>query len=193
MEKLKNIIQTQQRNEERAVFGKGPYRVRKEFEHLTVDDAKRSRLNHQQLVKKVIEFKKASMNDMRDVLYIAEPETQESTEFSLNMTAKESGITIIPETILESIFERASNLIATPGHVVPKPGAEDGSFIIAGTCSKIHFVTPGKDGSLSCDRSCVNFSTKICEHVLAVAQKKETTSFSHGLKREEIVYRLWIW
>ena len=168
VEKIKNIAETQQRNEERAVFGRGPYRVRKEFEHLKVDDAKRSHLNHQQLMKKVLEFKKANMNDMKDILYSAEPETHESTKLGLNITAKESGITTIPATVLESIFERASNLIATPGSVIPKPGAEDGSFIVAGTCNKIHSVTPGKGGSSSCDRLCVNFATKICEHVLAV-------------------------
>ena len=177
VEKIKNIVETQQRNEERAVFGRGSHRVRKEFEHLTVDDTKISHLNHEQLRKKVLEFKKASMNDMRDILSPVELETQESgspvQQLGLNITARESGINTIPMTILESIFERASNLIAKPGSVIPKPGADDGSFIVAGTCNKIHCVTPGKGGSLSCDRSCVNVSTKICEHVLAVAQKKE--------------------
>ena len=177
MEKIKNIVETQQRNEERAVFGRGPYRVRKEFEHLTVDDKKRSQLNHEQLMKKVVEFKKASMNDMRDILCPVELETQESVspvqQLGLNITAKESGISTIPMTILESIFERASNLISTTGSVIPKLGADDGSFIVAGTCNKIHYVTPGKGGCLSCDRSCVNVSTMICEHVLAVVQKKE--------------------
>ena len=76
VEKIKNIVETQQRNEERAVFGRGPYRVRKEFEHLTVDDMKRSHLNHEQLRKKVLEFKKASMNDMRDILSPVELETK---------------------------------------------------------------------------------------------------------------------
>ena len=30
--------------------------------------------------------------------------------------------------------------------------------------------TPGKGGSLKCDHDCVNISTKICEHILAMAQ-----------------------
>ena len=38
IEEIKNIVETQQRNGDRAVFGKGPYRVRKQFEHLMVDD-----------------------------------------------------------------------------------------------------------------------------------------------------------
>ena len=55
---------------------------------------------------------------------------------------------------------------------MPKPGAVDGSFIVVGTCNKIYNVRPGKDGSMSCDRSFANFSSKMCEHVLAVAQVK---------------------
>mgnify|MGYP002804685518 CR=1 FL=1 len=95
--------------------------------------------------------------------------------------------------IIESIFERASNLIAIPGTVIPKLGAEDGSFIVAGTCKKIHGVTPGKGGSLSCDLClCINFSTRICEHVLAVAQKKQMpdkflTWFKNRRKRPSIM------
>lgn len=46
------------------------------------------------------------------------------------------------------------------------------SLIVAGTCNKIHNVQPGKGDSMSCDRSYTNFSSKICEHVLAVAQVK---------------------
>ena len=58
VEKIKNIVETQQRNEKRAVFGRGPYQVRKEFEHLTVDDTKRSHLNHEQLRKKCLNSRK---------------------------------------------------------------------------------------------------------------------------------------
>ena len=56
-----------------------------------------------------------------------------------------------------------------PGHVVAKPGATDGSYVVAAYGNTTHSVTPGKGGCLKCDRSFVNFSTDICEHVLAVA------------------------
>ena len=46
----------------------GPYRVRKEFSHLTVDNVQRSRLNHAQLSKKLLDFKKAGMNDMQEIV-----------------------------------------------------------------------------------------------------------------------------
>ena len=44
--------------------------------------------------------------------------------------------------------------------------------MVAGVSNKVHCVTPGKGGSLTCDRTCVNFSGKICKHTLAVAQLK---------------------
>ena len=72
--------------------------------------------------------------------------------------------------ILEAMLEKAANLIAIPGNVIPKPGATDGSFVVVGACNKIHVVTPGKGGSLLCDGSCVDHSTKMCEHTLDVAQ-----------------------
>ena len=40
IESVKDVIKTQYRNEDRAVFGKGPYRLRKGFEHFLVNDLK---------------------------------------------------------------------------------------------------------------------------------------------------------
>ena len=46
--------------------------------------------------------------------------------------------------------------------------------MVAGVSNKVHSVTPGEGGSLSCDNNCENRSTKICEHTLAVAQLNGT-------------------
>ena len=100
-EKIKNIIETQQRNEERAVFGMGPYRVRKEFSHFTVDNVQRSRLNHAQL------SKKAGMNDMKEIVPMEAEPAEEPSALRIGITAEESGIKSIPLPILESLFERA--------------------------------------------------------------------------------------
>ena len=40
IESVKDVIKTQYRNEDRAAFGKGPYRLRKGFEHFLVNDLK---------------------------------------------------------------------------------------------------------------------------------------------------------
>lgn len=170
--KIKDIVETQQRNEDRAVFGKGPYRLRKEFVHLGVDDRQRSQLTHQQMKKKLVSYHDAGMNDKKDITTEVHPnETEDGTSVSqFQIVAQSAGILNVPQPILDAMITKATNLLSTPGNVIPTPGAADGSYIVAGTTNKIHSVKPGKGGSWTCDRACVNKPTKICEHVLAVAQ-----------------------
>lgn len=170
---IKVIIETQFRNEDRAVFSKGPYKVNKQFQHLVVDDRQWAEMTHNQRLRKLSLYQKSNMNDKKDPLHI-DSEQKSISGDDLSVTIAECGITTIPMPILETMFSKARSLVFTPGHVVPKPGATDDSFIVAGTTNKIHSVTPGKGGSLSCDRSCVNSASKICEHILAVAQKRGT-------------------
>ena len=66
MERVKEVIDTQFRNENRAVFGKGPYRLRKGFERYSVDDFQWGKLTAQQRLRKVDVFKKATMNDKEE-------------------------------------------------------------------------------------------------------------------------------
>ena len=68
------------------------------------------------------------------------------------------------------MFHKAKYLLQKKGLVVPKPGATDGSYIVAGNANNVYTVTPRKGNSLKCDRACVNIKSKICEHVLAAAE-----------------------
>ena len=133
-----------------------------------MDGAKRSHLNHQQLMNKVLEFKKANMNDMKDVLYSAEPQTQESKKLRLNITGNESGITTISATILETCIKSH----CYPWKCDSKTRCGRRIVYYRWNMQQSTQRYAGKGGCLSYDRLCVNFSTKICEHVLAVAQKK---------------------
>ena len=67
IERVKEVINTQFRNEDRAVFGKGPYRLRKVFERYSVDDFQWGQLTAQQRLRKVGVFKKATMNLLRSM------------------------------------------------------------------------------------------------------------------------------
>ena len=69
------------------------------------------------------------------------------------------------------MFEKAASLIQVDGLVILKPVYSDGSYVVAGTCNRIFCVTPGKGGSFKCDRTCINSTVNICEHVIAVAEK----------------------
>ena len=123
-----------------------------------------------QRLNKVKEFQKADMRSRKDNLMITAPATPQCSAFSVTVT--ESGITKPAIVILATMFEKANELLWQEDLIVKMPGAEDGSYIVAGHTNQIYCVTPGKGGSFKCDQNCVNATTKICEHTIAVAEKK---------------------
>ena len=73
---------------------------------------------------------------------------------------------------LERVFQKAKSLVRNDGLVLEKPGKTDGSYIVAGSANRILSTSSGRGGSFKWDRSCVNSSTKICLHIIAVAEKR---------------------
>ena len=175
---IKHIIETQFRNEDRAVFGKGPFKVRPDFAKSLPDESKWGRMTLEQRKKVLKKFEDMDMDCMPlDTLQDDENTTTSSrsqADSCPHLSVPLNGVKIqtIPAPILASMYQKANQLLSKPDHVVPKPGASNGSFIVAGSSDTIHVVTPGKGGSLTCDRSCIHRKTKLCEHILAVAEKK---------------------
>ena len=132
-------------------------------------------MTHAQKIATLDTYKNTGMQGKKTHLDVPDDDTTDTSEITVSdkhlpITALESGITTIPIPILETMFDKANRLLELPENIIPKPGATDGSYIVPGHSNTIHIVTPGKGGSLKCDRSCVNISTRICEHILAVAQ-----------------------
>ena len=98
IESVKDAIKTQYRNEDRAVFAKGPYRLRKWFEHFLVNDLKWSSMTAVQRLNKVKEFQKADMISRKDYVTITASATPQCS--TLSVTAMESGTTKVPIVIL---------------------------------------------------------------------------------------------
>ena len=73
---VKDFIETQYRDEDRAVFRKGPYRLRKGFEHFLVNDLKWSKMTAVQRLNKVKELKKAYKRSRKDYVTITAPAPQ---------------------------------------------------------------------------------------------------------------------
>ncbi len=179
IEEVKNIIDLQYNNEERAVFNRGPYEVAHAFKHLSVDDSKWNGMNLVQRKAAIKKFMDAGVDILSNQTEEAKEAKTPADDVDLNtesglhkrMTifAADSGITTIPMPILQTMFEKADKLVSTDGNVILKPGGTDGAYVVAGHSNRILIVTPGKGGALSCDRSCPNRSTRLCEHALAVA------------------------
>lgn len=159
-------------------FGKGQYEIRQEFQHLAVNDQQWSKLTKEGRMRKLETYLKSSTSDKQKLPTESaadDPAAESTSDVLLSpVTASTCGITTVPMPILTAMFDKANHLLQMSSNVVSKPGASDGSFIVAGHGSTIHIVTPGKGASLRCDRACVNCSTNICEHVLAVAQVRGT-------------------
>ena len=149
IESVKDIIETQYRNKDRAIFGMGPYQLKKGFEHFLINDLKWSSLTAVQRLNKIKKFQKADMISWKDYVTITAPAARQCS--ALSGTAMESGITKVPTVIL-AIFEKANELLWHKDFIVKKPGADDGSYIAAGHRNQIYCVKPGKGGSLNVTR-----------------------------------------
>eukprot|EP00794_Sanderia_malayensis_P019445 gene19445-21370_t len=171
---VKSIVDAQFRNEDRAVIGKGLFKVTPMFSHLVPDNRRWGSMSHIQRMKVIHKFLAAGMGQQQEDVDMmqqcnaieatssitAEPLSKiPNNNCKLSITASESGIKTIPPNILESIFTKANQLLKIPG-------ANNGSFIVAAGSNNTH-----TGGSLECDKACLHRSTKLCEHTLAVAER----------------------
>ena len=102
-------METQQQNEDRVVFGKGQYSLRKEFEHLGVDDHHRSQLSYLQMKKKLSCYLKAGMKEKKDVM--AEDSRDKNKEnrsvSEFKKAVRSSNILNVPAPILDGMISHA--------------------------------------------------------------------------------------
>ncbi|KAJ7370714.1 hypothetical protein OS493_030468 [Desmophyllum pertusum] len=91
IQEIKHIVEAQHRNEDRAVFGKGPFKVREEFGHLKVDDLTWGRLTHEQRTKKLSAFLMAGIDSKEDSIRkeTAASLTETPSTSALSLTAAE--------------------------------------------------------------------------------------------------------
>ena len=160
----------QYRNEERAALGKGPYRISPRFKALENPESKWATLTHQQRMSMLEKFKNAGMDSAKSLVDETIGQQELRSTLKLSIAPENSGIKTVPMPVLQIMFEKAKYLLQKKGLVVPKPGATDGSYIVAGNANNVYTVTPRKGNSLKCDKACVNAKSKICKHVLAVAE-----------------------
>ena len=100
------------------------------------------------------------------------------------MSAADCQVKSVPFPVLEMMLGRANNILAKNTFIIQKPEATDGLRIVATKMNRVFTVTKGQGGGLHCDKSCTNKTTRICEHVLAVAEKKgKLEEFLNWFKR----------
>ena len=120
---MRNIIETQYRNEDRAVFAKGPYEIRPEFQHLAVNENEWSKLSAEEKIIKLEKYVQSGMESKK----VLSKETPKSVKSSpsppvLSFTANSAGISNIALSVLATMFDKANDLVCAPNNVLPKPG-----------------------------------------------------------------------
>ena len=138
------------RNEDRAVFGKGPYKRRKGFEKYCVNDFIWGQLTAQQRLTQIKEFRNVCMSERNKDR--ENHSTISGSGNNLSISPKDSGINTAPLSVLERMFEKTKSFVRNDGLVLENPGATEGSYIVAGSANHIFCVSFGKGGSFKCDR-----------------------------------------
>ena len=90
----------QYRDENCAVVGKGPYKVRPEFQHLVLDDKTWSKMSREQLMAKVEKYVKSGMGAKKVMVDKEIDNSSRSSTITLPITTSGSGIITMPMPIL---------------------------------------------------------------------------------------------
>eukprot|EP00794_Sanderia_malayensis_P015515 gene15515-17099_t len=154
IEEIKELVEQQFRDEDRAIFRRGPYKVSEELRHLAVDSNRWAKISVARRQAAIAKFRKTEIDGRKLHLEaasssISSSTNRESVEFSV--TAETSGITPVAMPILAKMFNKAKELLrADPPIVIPQPASDNGAYLV----------------------DSYGNNTGICEHVLSVAHKK---------------------
>ena len=128
---LKNHIDEQERELERAVIGRGKYRLQKEFKHLQCEEevwfrmSREQRANH---LKKVANTSVSAHDDPATT-------THQPADLSVDPTKFHNGLNA-PLPSVQGIWSKAATLVSQLNSVVPAPGDGTVSRMVASKSGK---------------------------------------------------------
>lgn len=193
VDKLRGLVKEQDSELERAVIGRGKYRLSAPYTHCELSEREWFSMNASQRLshlKKVSEMPVAVPYKEPTELQLStiQPSSEEPESTSLSVSVSDIADAIaIPRNILTGIWNKATDLLATKGAIAIAPGLHSQArTVISKSRAGFHTVVPGKGGRFKCD-DCPNFkSIGICAHVVAVAELNGRLSeFISCLKRSK--------
>ena len=122
---IKELIDLQFRNEDRAIFDKSPYELNRSFKI----EASFGQTTREQRVRKIKVFREAGLESKTNLLNVQD--SPDGDNGKLSVSAENRKVKSVPFPVLEMMFDRANNLLAKNDFVIPKPGATDGSYVVA--------------------------------------------------------------
>ena len=195
IDKVKELVQEQQREVERAVIRRGKYQFRERYRYLEVAESKWFAMNSEQSRKHLFQItstlvSEASGNGLQFESSASESrQTCVAPSLSVNLESAAEQVRV-PFKCLEGIWAKASRLLSDDIAIAAAPGQDPEARMVLSYSGKMpHLVTPKKGGDFSCDSSCPNWKAMgICSHSVAVAEvNKKLSEFLSANKRKKPV------
>ena len=171
--KLKELIDEQEREVERAVIRRGKYRLKEEYAFLEVNESDWFKMTQEQ---RRAHLKKVSQAAVKPKVIAKAPDPNASTSghTPLALAADVEAVSAsvgIPLSVLKGIWDKAQELLVTTNSICSAPGyPADAKMVESGSGKRPHLVVACKGGQFKCDDECLNFKlTGICSHTVAVA------------------------
>ena len=170
MNHLKQIIDEQDRELERAVIGRGKYEFVEEYKFLEIKEMNLFKMTREQRKKHI--QKVANVQIAFTAETPGDSDTLSSLTKQLGVNPEEFHVGLkIPLSSIKGIWKKAEELLSLPDAITSAPGFGGKSkMVMSRNGKRPHLVTQGKGGRVSCDGDCPNWkSMGICSHSVAVA------------------------
>ena len=210
LDKLKSVIDEQERELERAIIGRGKYKLCDDFKRLEISEdewfTKMSVSQREAHVKRVLSVSlEPKITSPRMSLLAAKkvpehrietskpscsqkaPTLQTTTKVDLCVDVSSFCDTVlIPKAVLCAIWNKATELLNEPGSICKSPGGNAKDRIVKSTSgSRPHLISFKKGGQYACDSDCPNWkSLGVCSHSVAAAQdNNDLSAYVEWLKK----------
>ena len=171
---VKQYISGQRDEVLRAISGRGEYKISQEYDSLLVSPQEWTKMTPDQRKCAVKKFDSAKLK------HIEVAETGASTsgsavsarKKSLGISVEKCGISTLPLSVLEAMWNKAENYLQSDVAVATAPGGDPkAKMVVSCSGSTPHFVQVKPHGQYLCDKQCLQWSSsQICSHTLVAAE-----------------------
>ena len=176
-EEMRTFILQQKEDIESAVINHGLYKLAQEFSSFQVSSESWFNMITKQKQAHLKKFHASKMSKECETNTTIQGNSSPQ-RLRLSIDLLQSGLTSVPAVTLQSISNKAEQLLNKEGSIVLAPGHDGTSaFVVESQISvKPHYVTVSKNGKVTCE-DCPGWkASKICAHAVAAAEKSGTIS-----------------
>lgn len=187
-DKMKKVVEQQQREVEKAVIKCGKYRLRTEYSFLSLPEDKWFRMTEAQRVQHLKKFNMCLVRESRQLYGESiSNETEQSLQChditvgqfqlgqnnSLSVSYEDAIVaTRLPKEVVEGVWAKAAMLTSESNAITFAPGCGNQDRMVKSTSqASPHLVTVSKNCQYKCDDNCPQHkSLALCSHTVAAAE-----------------------